>query len=91
MKVSDGGWVSLLLLYLDPSVGLADSTTESSAYSAIIGLLSIVLAFNSPACLLTHLLSFSKTHSISTFFFLRKISPELTTASPPLFAEEAWP
>ena len=23
--------------------------------------------------------------------FLRKISPELTTASPPLFAEEAWP
>ena len=22
--------------------------------------------------------------------FLRKISPELTTASPPLFAEEAW-
>ena len=25
------------------------------------------------------------------FFFLRKISPELTTASPPLFAEEAWP
>ena len=25
------------------------------------------------------------------FFFLRKISPELTTASPPLFAEEDWP
>ena len=25
------------------------------------------------------------------YFFLRKISPELTTASPPLFAEEAWP
>ena len=25
------------------------------------------------------------------FFFLRKISPELTTAGPPLFAEEAWP
>ena len=24
-------------------------------------------------------------------FFLRKISPELTAASPPLFAEEAWP
>ena len=24
-------------------------------------------------------------------YFLRKISPELTTASPPLFAEEAWP
>ena len=23
-------------------------------------------------------------------FFLRKMSPELTTASPPLFAEEAW-
>ena len=25
------------------------------------------------------------------FFFFLKISPELTTASPPLFAEEAWP
>ena len=25
------------------------------------------------------------------FLFLRKISPELTTANPPLFAEEAWP
>ena len=24
-------------------------------------------------------------------FFLRKISPELTTANPPLFAEENWP
>ena len=24
-------------------------------------------------------------------FCLRKISPELTTANPPLFAEEAWP
>ena len=25
------------------------------------------------------------------FFFLRKISPELTAANPPLFAEEDWP
>ena len=25
------------------------------------------------------------------FFFVRKISPELTAASPPLFAEEDWP
>ena len=25
------------------------------------------------------------------FFLLRKISPELTTANPPLFAEEDWP
>ena len=25
------------------------------------------------------------------FYFLRKISPELTTTSPPLFAEEDWP
>ena len=25
------------------------------------------------------------------FFFLRKTSPELTTANPPLFAEEDWP
>ena len=24
-------------------------------------------------------------------FFLRKISPELTAANPPLFAEEDWP
>ena len=32
-------------------------------------------------------------HSGSSFFFffLRKISPELTTAHPPLFAEENWP
>ena len=27
----------------------------------------------------------------ASFFFLRKISPELTTANPPLFAEEDWP
>ena len=26
-----------------------------------------------------------------TFFILRKISPELTPANPPLFAEEGWP
>ena len=25
------------------------------------------------------------------FFFFRKISPELTAANPPLFAEEDWP
>ena len=25
------------------------------------------------------------------FVFLRKISPELTAANPPLFAEEDWP
>ena len=25
------------------------------------------------------------------FFFVTKISPELTTANPPLFAEEDWP
>ena len=25
------------------------------------------------------------------FFFLRKISPELSAANPPLFAEEDWP
>ena len=25
------------------------------------------------------------------FIFLRKISPELTTTNPPLFAEEDWP
>ena len=32
------------------------------------------------------------TVSLSFFFvFLRKLSPELSTASPPLFAEEAWP
>ena len=30
--------------------------------------------------------------SVDLFFFLRKISPELTsTANPPLFAEEDWP
>ena len=26
-----------------------------------------------------------------SFFFLRKISPELTTGNPPHFAEEGWP
>ena len=25
------------------------------------------------------------------WFFLRKTSPELTTAGPPIFAEEVWP
>ena len=35
------------------------------------------------------LCSFDSTANI--FFFLRKISPELTAASPPLFAEEDWP
>ena len=30
--------------------------------------------------------------SVKSFFFLRKISPELTSATnPPLFAEEDWP
>ena len=28
---------------------------------------------------------------LSRFIFLRKVSPELTTANPPLFAEEDWP
>ena len=28
---------------------------------------------------------------LSFFFFFRKISPELTAANPPLFAEEDWP
>ena len=28
---------------------------------------------------------------LSIFFLLRKISPELTAANPPLFAEEDWP
>ena len=37
------------------------------------------------------------THSLACpqifffFFFVRKISPELTSANPPLFAEEDWP
>ena len=30
-------------------------------------------------------------HFFQAFFFLRKISPELTSAASPLFAEEAWP
>ena len=36
----------------------------------------------------------SEAHGLSFFlffFFLRKISPELTAANPPLFAEEDWP
>ena len=28
---------------------------------------------------------------IYLFIFLKKMSPELTAANPPLFAEEAWP
>uniref|UniRef100_A0A3Q2HY86 Clathrin heavy chain like 1 n=1 Tax=Equus caballus TaxID=9796 RepID=A0A3Q2HY86_HORSE len=35
--------------------------------------------------------SFLHRGFVTFFFFLRKISPELTTASPPLFAEKAWP
>ena len=31
------------------------------------------------------------THTTLFFFLLRKISPELTAANPPLFAEEDWP
>ena len=35
---------------------------------------------------------FGGVRETNTFFFLRKISPELTfTANPPLFAEEDWP
>ena len=33
----------------------------------------------------------SQTGPQCFFFFLRKISPELTAANPPLFAEEDWP
>ena len=38
-----------------------------------------------------HYLLVHRSWKISFFFFLRKISPELTTANPPLFAEEDWP
>ena len=31
------------------------------------------------------------SNSFFCFVFLRKISPELTAANPPLFAEEDWP
>ena len=35
---------------------------------------------------------FLEEGSLSEFFFLRRISPELTSAAnPPLFAEEDWP
>ena len=34
---------------------------------------------------------FQKQDRVFSFLFLRKISPELTTANPPLFAEEDWP
>ena len=33
----------------------------------------------------------TKTKAEFAFFFFRKIRPELTTANPPLFAEEDWP
>ena len=44
----------------------------------------------------SHLNKFGKSFSflflnLNFFFFLRKISPELTTANPPLFAEDDWP
>lgn len=63
---SGGAWASLLL----PTpiwVGLADLITESSYCSALIGLASIVFTFHCPSCLLIHVLSPSKTQSISTF------------------------
>ena len=38
------------------------------------------------------ILAATPSHVGASFFFLRKISPELTsTANPPLFAEEDWP
>ena len=49
-------------------IGLADLITESNSYSTLIGLVSIVFTFHCPSCLLTHVLSPSKTQSISTFF-----------------------
>lgn len=52
---------------LGPSPRLADPRSESSAYSAIIGLASIVTAFNHSPYLLIHVLSCLKTQSISTF------------------------
>ena len=36
-------------------------------------------------------LTMDGNHLRNFFFFLRKISPELTAANPPLFAEEDWP
>ena len=41
--------------------------------------------------LCVHFYSILSPVRIWEIFFLRKISPELTTADPPLFAEEDWP
>ena len=35
--------------------------------------------------------NFFKVYFLNIFFFLRKISLELTAANPPVFAEEDWP
>ena len=37
------------------------------------------------------LYSLNNPKALSDLFFLMKINPELTTANPPLFAEEDWP
>lgn len=47
---------------------------------------------NPPLPHITILLQMNHACSLFFFFFLRKISPELTSAAnPPLFAEEDWP
>ena len=51
----------------------------------VLILVSMHRGLPSSVCLLLHLSFFC------CLFVLRKISPGLTTASPPLFAEEAWP
>ena len=52
-----------------------------SPYYLLLWLCFLIFYYNSFGCLFF----------LSFFFFLRKISPELTTANPPLFAEEDWP
>ena len=63
------------------------------AYLAV--LLNIANAPSPSARPSIHFLCFFIAHIIFYLFkknfFLRKISPELPTASPPFFAEEAWP
>lgn len=64
---ADGGWASLLLPPSEPISWAGWPHVKSSAYSAVIGLASIVLVFYSPPYLLPRVLSSSKTQSISTF------------------------
>ena len=71
-----------------PISSLFDTSVFVSIYLHVYHFLVWLLLISFPPFTLVHFLFFLKS---IFFFFLRKINPELTTADPPLFAEEDWP